>query len=452
MLSTFLSQLQTYFSKYFLIGSFSPMLAFAFVNGGLAYFVFDPWRVWADTNILNATVAGGAFLTTSIVVGIVLLAYVLSALSTFLRQQLEGKSWGRFARHFVPAQNARRLALIDARDEAYQEMADLKEADEWEAMLLTARADGSAKHPGKAFVPKWPDAVANTLDKLEDQRRRDGIVTAADLSELAELIAYRLENHDVARSTELDRQHKRLAALIDYATASYSAEGVRGRHARLQNELNSNFGADVAPTKMGNVANTIQSYAMRRYRCNLEIVWSNLLQVVQKDAAAQATLQEAKTQLDFLVASCWLSLVTAAIWSFVFFGVAPSRLGFVLSALAGPFIAYLWYRAAAEQYRSFADVAMTMLDTFRFDLLRTMRLRVPADVEDERYTWATFDRLVTFGEEGNFRYAPGAENGDKPQSAAAEPEPAKEPKSEPDPAPDPEPAPAGDNPKTKPQK
>lgn len=39
MLSTFLSQLQSYFSKYFVLGSFCPVLAFAFLNGLTAYFV-----------------------------------------------------------------------------------------------------------------------------------------------------------------------------------------------------------------------------------------------------------------------------------------------------------------------------------------------------------------------------------------------------------------------------
>jgi hypothetical protein len=428
VISTFLSQLQSYFSKYFFIGSFAPMLAFAFINGGLAYLVFDPWRAWADENFLGATITGGVFLMTSISVGIVLCAYVLSALSTFLRQQLEGKWWGSFGNLFVPAQNRRRLALVAAMDEAYKEIADLKAAGQWENNVRAARKVGIADHKGKKYVPASPDPVESILTKLEAQREKNGIVPAADLEDVADQLVERLKTHDAEASPKLDEQQTRLTGLIDYAKAAYYAEGIRGRHARLQNELNSNFSAqEVAPTKMGNIAGTIQSYAMRRYRCNLEIVWSNLLQVLQKNAAAQATLQEAKTQLDFLVACCWLSLTTAAIWSAIFFVVVPSRLGFVATALAGPFIAYLWYRAAAEQYRSFADVAMTMLDMFRFDLLRAMQLRLPSDVEDERYTWEMFDKLVTFGREGNFRYVMGPEQGNKPAEDAAPPSSAPAP-------------------------
>jgi hypothetical protein len=155
---------------------------------------------------------------------------------------------------------------------------------------------------------------------------------------------------------------------------------------------------------MGNIAETIQSYAMRRYRCNLEVLWTNLMQIVQKNDKAQATLMEAKTQLDFLVACCWLTLLTGAIWSVITFAVAPSRWGFLLAALGGPLGAYLWYRAAAEQYRSFADVAMTLFDSFRFELLGAMRLQPPSDVEQERILWSAVDKLMTFGEQGNFRY------------------------------------------------
>ena len=155
-----------------------------------------------------------------------------------------------------------------------------------------------------------------------------------------------------------------------------------------------------------NVANSIQSYALRRYHCNLELIWSNLLRVAQNDDKSQAMLLEAKTQLDFLVACCWLTLVSAVLWAIVFAVAVPSRAAFLASALGGPLLAWLWYRAATEQYRSFADVAMTTFDTLRFDLLRTMRIAAPADVADERTVWENVDLMTTFGADRNFRYDP----------------------------------------------
>lgn len=404
MLSTFLSQLQSYFSKYFFLGSLSPILAFAFLNGVMAYFLSDSFRHWVESDLFTKTTVGrGAFLSTSLVVGIVLAAYVLSALSTFLRQKLEGRWGAALARLFIPAQNRRRQRMVKDLQDAANDEADLASAPEWEHQLRVAREEGRKNRQGVAFTAPTQDSVAEALNDLKSLYGKYEVPEATKLEQLVNDLTQRFRDCDVDKSPELDEQHVALFTFIDYA-----AERARARHARFQNELNSNFGdQDMAPTKMGNVANTIQSYAMRRYRCNLETIWSNLQQVVQKDDKAQAALQEAKTQLDFLIACCWLTLLWTAIWSVHLAVLRPSRTLFIVVALTGPMIAYLWYRAAAEQYRSFADVAMTSLDMFRLELLRTMRLRSPADVEEERWTWKSLDQLNTYGEERNFRYEPG---------------------------------------------
>ena len=400
MLSSLLSQLQSYFSKYFIVGSFSPVLAFTFVNGLTAYLLFDRWRAWIDPYITNPSVARAIFVITSVTVAMTLAAYVLSSLSTFLRRLLEGYWWEPLTKLFIPAQNMRRQRLVAAKDEAAKTNADLAEAPQWLNRLLDARLAGTAAHPGQQFAEPANDTLEASIKELEDKRRKNEIVPADALSAAVNDLETRLSTNDVDQGLYLDRHHQRLKQLIDYAI-----ERAKARYVRLLNQLHASYGAeDIAPTKMGNIANTIQDYALRRYRCNLEIVWSNLQRVVQRDEKAQIALQEAKTQLDFLVACCWLTLLWSLIWTVVFAVIAQSRAGFLVAALGGPLIAYIWYRAAAEQYRSFADVAMTTLDSFRFDLLKEMHLAAPADVEGERYVWESIDLLATYGEERNFRY------------------------------------------------
>jgi hypothetical protein len=304
------------------------------------------------------------------------------------------------ARLFIPAENMRRQRLVAAKDGAANTNADLAEAPQWLKRLLDARQAGRAAHPGVQFTPPTNDTLEESIKGLEGKLRKNEIVPADALSKAVDDLEGRLKNHDVDKSLYLDRHQQRINRLIGYAT-----ERAKARYVRLLNQLHASYGAeDVAPSKMGNIANTIQDYALRRYRCNLEIVWSNLQRVVQRDEKAQAALQEAKTQLDFLVACCWLTLLWSLIWTVVFAFIAQSRTGFLAAALGGPLLAYVWYRAAAEQYRSFADVAMTTLDSFRFDLLKEMRLAAPADVEGERYVWESIDLLTTYGEERNFRY------------------------------------------------
>ncbi len=351
---------------------------------------------------MQATAAGAAFFTASIVVAMAVAAYVLASLSTFLRRALEGQWPDALRSLFIPAQNARREALARLLTETGQEMADIAYAPDWIDSIGDAWTEGSRNHPGVAWIPADPDPIKDQLAKLDEERIKYRVIPASKLQHIANDIAAALRTCDMDRSPALDNHYRRLNGLIQYAD-----DRARGRYAQLQNELNSNFGAqEIAPTKMGNVANTIQGYVMRRYHCNFETVWSNLQRIVPKDDKAEAALQEAKTQLDFLVACCWLSLLSALLWSLFFAFADPNRLGFLAASLGGPLFAYTWYRAAAEQYRSFADVAMTSFDTFRFDLLRQMGIKQPADVEDERWIWEKVDVLATYGETQNFQYEP----------------------------------------------
>ena len=401
MLSTFLSQLQSYFSKYFFVGCVLPVVAFAFINCLGAYLTLDAVRKWTETNI--AKWADTASVTAAVGVALVIFAYLLSALSTFLRRQLEGSWWRPLAQPFIPAQNRRRQHIIDAVYESAMNMADLDLAPQWEEKLRKAREQGMRASPNRVFNAPDKDDIEETLKHLEQMRKEHKMLGAGELETLTFRLVDRLSACDADASHVVSREHERLVALIDYGRMRATA-----RHAAAQNELNSNFGAqELAPTKMGNIANTIQSYALRRYHCNLEVIWSNLQRVVQRDEKSQAALQEAKTQLDFLIACCWLTLVWTLLWMVVTGLLIPNRTGFLSVALGGPAIAYMWYRAAAEQYRSFADVAMTCLDSFRLDLLSELHLRSPADVEDERLIWQNFDRLTTYGENRNFRYETG---------------------------------------------
>lgn len=400
MLSSLLSQLQSYFSKYFIVGSFSPVLAFAFINGLTAYQLSDRWGAWVDRYVAEPTAARAAFVITAVTVAITLAAYVLSSLNTFLRRMLEGRWWEPLARLLKPAQLRHRREMVAAMEAAAADKIDLDEAPQLVKRLLDARQAGSEAHKGNEFRKPNQDSLENAIRALEEKRRENEIVPAAGLSQVVGDLEARLNAYDVDVGTYLDRQHQRVGHLITYAV-----ERAKARYARLLNQLHASYGSEhVAPTRMGNIANTIQDYALRRYRCNLEIVWSNLQRVVQKDEKAQAALQEAKTQLDFLVACCWLTLLWSLIWGVAFALIAQSRIGFLSAALGGPLLAYIFYRAAVEQYRSFADVSMTTLDSFRFDLLEEMRLPLPPDVEGERYVWESVNLLATYDEERNFRY------------------------------------------------
>jgi hypothetical protein len=378
-----------------------PVLACGVLNGLIAYLAFPAVDDWLDANILNAKLTEGAFVTTSLVVAAALAAYVLNGMATVMRQTLEGRSWAWAVQAFVSTQKKKYQTMNQGVTRAAQEAADLRDAAAWRARLDAARDEGRRVHPDLVFTPPPDDPARQLLADLSALQDNYQPIPADGLRTLVEHVETQLRGADAyAGGNQLFQRKEKLQMLIDYASARSQAD-----YARLKNEFEANFGDQgIAPTTMGNVANTIQSYALRRYGCNLELVWSNLLRVAQGDDKMQSMLLEAKTSLDFMIACCWLSFASAAVWAAIFLAAAPSRYGFAFAAIGGPLCGWLWYQAATEQYRAFADMAMTTFDTLRFDLLKLLRIAAPADVDDERGVWAGVTTLKTWEEGANFRY------------------------------------------------
>jgi hypothetical protein len=273
--------------------------------------------------------------------------------------------------------------------------------ENWELRLSEARAIGTSHHRGQNTFAKNSQAVRLVI-KLERLRRHNKPIYYGDLAEAVTAMETALAGHDADHPEKrtLEMTRARLQQIIDYATDHAYSEDIR-----LTNKLQFNFGSQrPAPTRMGNVANTIQSYAEGRYNLNFEIFWSRMQRAIQKDKDFSPVLQQAKTQLDFLI-SC---TVLTAIWSFLWIVnsllLGTGRLSFLLAAAVGPLIAYMWYRAAVAQYQTFADVLRTSVDLFRFDLLKDLHIALPDDLVEEQALWDNLHRIHAYYEPQPLHY------------------------------------------------
>jgi hypothetical protein len=404
MLSTLLNSLATFFSKFFLVASFLPVLAFGFFNAVMAFLLFEKFHDWVGDEIfLHSSTTRSLFITTSLTIGLLAAAYVLSALTNYLRGILEGK-WPDGIRKWFVAGQVKRLQIMQGRlaaaNRVRQELSI--HSSDWIARLKNARAIGEQANDNNFSAN---DPAVRQMRAMRGAQRKNQLVNPEDLSNAVNSLERALqENRASLRGTKSQRllgdTQQELVIMIQF-----TAEHASNEHIRLHNELTSHFGLQqIAPTTMGNIANTIQTYAIRRYNCNLDLFWSELQRIVQKDDKAYAALQESKAQLDFLISCVWLTLVWSAIWVIVLGVWAYSVAWFWSIALLGPALTYFWYRAATEHYRSFADVLTTSLDLFRLDLLTALHISAPADVEDERNMWDKLHRLTAYGENMNFRY------------------------------------------------
>jgi hypothetical protein len=268
----------------------------------------------------------------------------------------------------------------------------------WSFHLREARMLGKTKP--NTFTQKSDAAVA--VADLERLRRRNMPITYSQLNSAVEKMSQALAANDAD-----DRQHRvleasrvRLKQLIEYATDHAYSEDIR-----LTNKLRFNFGSQrPAPTRMGNIANTIQSYAERCYKLNFEIFWSRMQRAIQRDKDFASLLQQSKMQLDFLISCSVLTGIWSLLWILISLLLGTGRLPFLLSAAFGPLISYTWYRAAVAQYQTFADVLRTSIDLFRFDLLNDLHVALPGDLPAEQALWDMLHRINSYYEPQPLHY------------------------------------------------
>lgn len=402
MLSTLLNNIVSSFSKAFLIASFLPVLAFTFVNGTIAYALFDPWRQWCDKHLLGSAGLGQlVFITGVFAIALVIMAYLIASITNFLRRLMEGKWFSWIAYIFTPAQG-RRLSRLDR---MIEEAVKVKSGLEASARFFQGIMSDAAKDETKKLMNFEGSAeLANAIDELKLMRSQNRLLKPepldSTLAKFSSCLNAGLPYKKASTVRPLFLCRTEIYDLIAFSTDQTVLE-----YERLQNERNSSFGTYLAPTRMGNIANSIQAYAERRYHCNLDSVISNLLWCVDQNAKGNTSMQDAKTQLDFLIISSYLSMLWTAIWM-VILGALHSSVWFIFVALAGPLASYCWYLAASEQYRAFNDVLSTSFDIYRFDLLKALHMPIPGDVDEERQIWGELDKLADIegGERHNFRY------------------------------------------------
>ena len=193
----------------------------------------------------------------------------------------------------------------------------------------------------------------------------------------------------------LDRDFVRLGELFTYA-----AERLEDEYIRLFNEKEFNFSRyHVSPTQMGNIADSVRSYAQLRYRMNLDFFWSRFQQVLQGQRDFYQTLLDAKTQLDFAVSFFWLTVASTVIWFILLPILAHSIYPFVAVAVLGPLLARGWYLVAVQNYRSFADLMRSSVDLFRVSLIDALNIPKPADSAAERELWDKLNHRYCYGED-----------------------------------------------------
>jgi hypothetical protein len=396
MLGTLLDKLQSFFSKNVVIGSI-PLFAFLFLNALMVYRVSYHFQQWVKLYFFSQDTTRQAVLSFALLLLVTVISYVVSTLRVFLREVLEGKHFlGDFLSNALSQRYRDRLTHLEEElRKTRKRLRTIREKQEtW------TRVMGNAYQQGKSTLQchyQRPAALTRLLDRRDSNQEIDLAQLDTQAEAMTTVLLANSPERDTEESRKLDLDHGALLQLIRYA-----ADRAQEEYTRLLTEFQFDYaGEDVAPTKMGNISQVAPHYAASRYSMNLDIFWTRLQKVIESDANFYSVLQDAKTQLDFLVALVWYTLAFTLFWGIVLPYTYEGQVVFLGIVMVGPCLAYLWYRVALQNYRAFSDLLCASVDLFRLDLLKALHLPLPANAEQERLVWETIEQRLVYGEHPN---------------------------------------------------
>jgi hypothetical protein len=149
---------------------------------------------------------------------------------------------------------------------------------------------------------------------------------------------------------------------------------------------------------MGNIAAAIHAYSIGRYKMELTVFFSRLQTVLVKmEDKGYPLVLDAKAQLDFLVACCWFSGITTAVWGILLLGFGGSPPAFLIVASTGFLLTVGFYLSASANYLAYGEVVRAVIDVNRFKLLTELDIRLPDSLREERNLWSTMSGLAFSG-------------------------------------------------------
>ena len=398
-LGTVLDKLSSLFSKYFLIGSYFPVLIFLSANGAYFYATSPIFRKWFERDAVQQGMAGVALLAAAAV-----LAYLLSTMSVALRQWLESPPMlpENLRKGLSDAQAEKRAGLNAKLEDHRSRLREFRKSQAtWNKLLVDARKEGKKLMNSNSYFTT-PKEVEDLVERVHRRERpEDEKIEKAVNALAAELKKYNVDEKDAstqARSVgaaKLDADEVRLRGAIDQLPSFIDREAVR-----IYNEIQFNFARTgaTAPTRMGNIALSVQSYFGSRYNLNFNFFWTRIQKTLGGEDKYFPVLEGAKAQLEFHVALFWLSCAFGLVWT-----PASAWSGFsiwllLFAAIGAPLAAWISYELAVQSYRSYADLLRTTVDLYHFKLMESLHFGLPASSNDEREIWKEVGQWLDQGD------------------------------------------------------
>lgn len=162
-----------------------------------------------------------------------------------------------------------------------------------------------------------------------------------------------------------------------------------------------------APTRLGNVLRSAESYSMDRYGLDSVRLWPRLFHLIP--AELRTSMAEARTSMEFLLVIAFLAALYVPLASIYLLVVAGPEPWFFADLLGGTAVAFVAYWGALTPTAVYGNHVRAAVDLHRLDLLEGVRAPVPATADEERRTWNEVSRWLELGDQPTFRFVKSGE-------------------------------------------
>jgi hypothetical protein len=161
---------------------------------------------------------------------------------------------------------------------------------------------------------------------------------------------------------------------------------------------------DLAPTRLGNILRSAESYPQARYGASALRVWPRLYHLLPSDL--RTSFEEALRAMEFLLVVSFLSGLFC-VPATVYLTCAEAPTVWVLTVFVGSaLVAYVAYLGALAPAGLYADSIRAAFDVHRMKLLEALLVPRPATAAEERRTWGHVISLLDRGSGQPGRYVP----------------------------------------------
>lgn len=153
---------------------------------------------------------------------------------------------------------------------------------------------------------------------------------------------------------------------------------------------------DLAPTRLGNLLKSAETYAADRYGADAVRVWPRLYPLLPE--AMSNSMAAARTSMEFLLTVSLLSALYVPLACLYMIAAGAPLLWILFSLGVASLISFATYFVSFGPTISYGEQLRAAFDLYRLELFKQMRVKMPKNLAEERQAWVDLILLLERGE------------------------------------------------------